>query len=31
MKEFLKKKNVSLSAKVYFIDALGKMAFGLFA
>lgn len=31
MKNFLKKKGVSLSAKVYFIDALGAMAFGLFA
>jgi uncharacterized membrane protein len=31
MKNFLKRKGVSLSAKVYFIDALGAMAFGLFA
>lgn len=31
MKKYLKKKGVSLSAKVYFIDALGSMAFGLFA
>lgn len=31
MKEFLKRKGISLSAKVYFIDALGSMAFGLFA
>lgn len=31
MKEFLKRKGVSLDPKVYFIDALGAMAFGLFA
>lgn len=31
MKEFLKKKGVSLDPRVYFIDALGAMAFGLFA
>lgn len=31
MKEFLKRKGISLSPKVYFIDALGSMAFGLFA
>lgn len=31
MKEFLKKKEVSLDPRVYFIDALGAMAFGLFA
>ena len=31
MKNFLKRKGISLSAKVYFIDALGSMAFGLFA
>ena len=31
MKKFLKRKGISLSAKVYFIDALGSMAFGLFA
>lgn len=31
MKEFLKKKGVSLDPSVYFIDALGAMAFGLFA
>lgn len=31
MKNFLKKKGISLSPKVYFIDALGSMAFGLFA
>ena len=30
-KEFLKKKNVNISAKAYFLDALGAMAFGLFA
>lgn len=29
--EFLKRKGVSLSLKVYFIDALGSMAFGLFS
>ncbi|MDY3006326.1 PTS sugar transporter subunit IIC [Anaerococcus porci] len=31
MRKFLEKKGISLSAKVYFIDALGAMAFGLFA
>lgn len=31
MKNFLKRKGISLSAKVYFIDALGSMAFGLFS
>ena len=31
MKKFLKRKGISLSPKVYFIDALGSMAFGLFA
>ena len=31
MKEILRKKGISLSPKVYFIDALGAMAFGLFA
>ncbi len=31
MKDFLKKKHVTLSPKVYFIDALGAMAYGLFA
>ncbi|MBD7935500.1 MULTISPECIES: PTS transporter subunit IIC [Cytobacillus] len=31
MREFLKKKGVSLSFKVYFIDALSNMALGLFA
>lgn len=31
MKEFLKKKGINISAKTYFIDALGAMAFGLFA
>lgn len=31
MKEFLEKKGINLSAKTYFIDALGAMAFGLFA
>lgn len=31
MKKYLEEQNISLSAKVYFIDALGAMAFGLFA
>ncbi|WP_174729403.1 PTS transporter subunit IIC [Mesobacillus harenae] len=31
MKEFLERKGVRLSAKVYFIDALSSMALGLFA
>lgn len=31
MKNLLMKKGISLSPKVYFIDALGSMAFGLFA
>lgn len=31
VKEFLKRKNVNFTAKTYFIDALGAMAFGLFA
>lgn len=31
LKEFLKRKNITPSFKVYFIDALGAMAFGLFA
>lgn len=30
-REFLEQKNVMLSAKVYFVDAMGSMAFGLFA
>lgn len=30
-KEFLKKKDVNITAKAYFLDALGAMAFGLFA
>ncbi len=30
-KDFLKKKNVELSAKKYFIDAMGAMALGLFS
>lgn len=30
-KAFLKRKNITLSAKVYFVDAMGSMAFGLFA
>ena len=31
IKHFLKKKNIEISAKRYFIDALGAMAQGLFA
>lgn len=31
MKGFLKRKNINISPKVYFIDALGAMAYGLFA
>lgn len=31
MKNFLKRKNINISLKTYFIDALGAMAFGLFA
>src|SRR5665647_1026636 len=31
LRGFLKKKGVTLSAKVYFVDAMGSMAFGLFA
>ena len=31
MISFLRRKNVSLSPKIYFVDALGAMAFGLFA
>lgn len=31
MKEFLKKKGVNISVKTYLIDAMGAMAFGLFA
>lgn len=31
MRDFLKRKGVSLSAKIYFIDALSNMALGLFA
>ena len=30
IKHFLKKKNIEISAKRYFIDALGAMAQGLF-
>ncbi len=30
-KEFLKKKDVNICTKAYFLDALGAMAFGLFA
>ncbi|MDO5714927.1 MAG: PTS sugar transporter subunit IIC [Tissierellia bacterium] len=31
MKSFLKKKEIYLSPRIYFIDVLGSMAFGLFA
>ena len=31
IKDFLKRKNVSMSVQTYLIDALGAMAFGLFA
>lgn len=31
MKKYLQEQNISLSAHTYFIDALGAMAFGLFA
>ncbi|WP_071027753.1 PTS transporter subunit IIC [Peptoniphilus raoultii] len=31
MKSFLRRKNIMLSPKIYFVDALGAMAFGLFA
>lgn len=31
MKNFLKRKGVTLSARVYFVDAMGSMAMGLFA
>ena len=31
MKAFLKRKNIHLSAKTYLVDALGSVAFGLFA
>lgn len=31
MKEFLKRKNIELSVKKYFVDVLGAMALGLFA
>lgn len=31
MKNYLREQNIDISAKVYFIDALGAMAFGLFA
>lgn len=30
-KAFLEKKNIRISAKVYFVDAMGSMAYGLFA
>lgn len=31
MKKYLEEQNINISPKVYFIDALGAMAFGLFA
>lgn len=31
IKEFLKRKNVNITVQTYLIDALGAMAFGLFA
>ena len=31
IKDFLKRKNVSITVQAYLIDALGAMAFGLFA
>ena len=31
VKEFLKRKNVNITVRTYLIDALGAMAFGLFA
>ena len=31
VKGFLKRKNVNITVKTYLIDALGAMAFGLFA
>ena len=31
IKEFLKKKDINISAKLYFVDAMGAMAQGLFA
>ncbi|MBQ8223711.1 MAG: PTS sugar transporter subunit IIC [Bacteroidales bacterium] len=31
IKDFLKKKEIEISAKAYFLDALGAMAFGLFS
>ena len=31
MQEFLLKKDIQISAKRYFIDAMGAMAYGLFA
>jgi len=31
MKSFLRRKGISLSPKIYFVDALGAMAYGLFA
>ena len=30
-KEFLKRKQINFTVQTYFIDALGAMAFGLFA
>uniref|UniRef100_UPI000287BB6E PTS sugar transporter subunit IIC n=1 Tax=Myroides injenensis TaxID=1183151 RepID=UPI000287BB6E len=31
MKQFLQKKDIQISSKRYFIDAMGAMAYGLFA
>mgnify|MGYP007088687104 CR=1 FL=1 len=31
MKSFLRKKNVEISPKRYFVDAMGAMAYGLFS
>lgn len=31
VKAFLKRKNVNITVKTYLIDAMGAMAFGLFA
>lgn len=31
MKQFLQRKDIQISSKRYFIDAMGAMAYGLFA
>ena len=31
IREFFKRKNVTLSPKLYFVDVMGTMALGLFA